>query len=62
MAKWLLGCKNCKRDFEYSQIGDTLANLYLPEKPEFPLQGLELECPHCNTKGIYYRRDLAFDE
>ena len=38
-----------------------LPNYYLPQNPEFPAKGLELECPTCNTKAQYQQSDLRYD-
>ncbi len=34
--------------------------LDLPVKPDFPQEGLELECPECGHKGTYQRTDLTY--
>jgi hypothetical protein len=60
MASWVLNCKHCGRNFEYSRISDTFANYYLAEKPDFPARGLELECPHCDRRASYQRAELMF--
>jgi hypothetical protein len=38
-----------------------LANYFVPQKPEFPAQGQELQCPNCSTKTKYQRTDLRYD-
>jgi hypothetical protein len=49
MASWALACKNCRTVFTHSQIPDTLADYYLPTRPEFPLSGVDRECPSRKT-------------
>jgi hypothetical protein len=60
MARWTLACKNCRAVFTYSRISDTLADYYIPTRPEFPPSGLERECPNCKTKSTYQRSELTF--
>jgi hypothetical protein len=60
MASWSLACKNCRTVFTHSQIPDTLADYYLPARPEFPASGLERECPSCKTKSTYQATELTF--
>lgn len=62
MATWLLTCKCCRRAFTYSQIPDTLADLFLAQKPQFPPNSLERACPFCRAKFVYQRSDLAYRE
>lgn len=50
MASWGLACKNCHAVFTHSQIPNTLADYYLPIRPEFPPDGLERECPNCKAR------------
>jgi hypothetical protein len=60
MASWALTCKNCHAVFTHSQIPDTLADYYIPTRPEFPLNGLERECPDCKVTSTYHSIDLMF--
>jgi hypothetical protein len=60
MASWALACKNCRAVFTYSQIPDTLADYYIPTRPEFPPEGLRCECPNCGSKSTYQGSDLTF--
>ena len=60
MPSWALACKNCGKLFAHSQIGENLANFYLPEKPKFPDTGLERLCPHCNVKSMYQQQELRY--
>jgi endogenous inhibitor of DNA gyrase (YacG/DUF329 family) len=66
MARWVLGCPECKEDFTHSQINtepqptmrDPFA--WLGDKPEFPATGLTLECPNCKKTSIYSRTQLVY--
>jgi hypothetical protein len=60
MASWGLACKNCHAVFTHSQIPDTLADYYLPIRPEFPSDGPERECPNCKITSTYKRNELTF--
>ena len=60
MPRWVLTCNNCSKVFPHAEIGDTLENLFFPEKPKFPPGGLEQECPHCNTKAVYQQQELRY--
>ena len=66
MARWVLGCPECKQDFTHSEITpeqerqefDSFLNSI--NKPQFPASGLELECPNCRHKSVYYRHQLIY--
>ncbi len=60
MASWSLACRKCNKRFTYSQIGDTLVDVFIPLRPEFPPQGVESECPHCKAKAFYQQNDLRY--
>jgi len=60
MASWSLACKNCNKTFAYSEIGDTLIDVFIPLRPEFPSKGVERECPHCNEKATYQQNELRY--
>jgi len=52
MVRWTLKCENCGFPFTHSLIDDSSApNFFLPEKPDFPVGGSELECPNCGHEG-----------
>jgi hypothetical protein len=62
MPSWNLTCQSCSKRFTHSKIeAGNLANYFVPQKPEIPAQGQELQCPHCNTKAQYQRTDLRYD-
>jgi predicted nucleic-acid-binding Zn-ribbon protein len=61
VAKWVLSCPKCKREFEYSQIADLgMAWLVLAPKPEFHPTGNTCVCPNCGYSAIYFRNDLFY--
>ncbi len=60
MANWVLSCKNCNKTFSHSEVGGSLADHFLPQRPEFPAGGLEQECPHCNTTAVYQQHELTY--
>jgi DNA-directed RNA polymerase subunit RPC12/RpoP len=60
MASWTITCKNCGHVFAFSPISDSLYDYYSPEKPEFPQEGIERECPNCTSKILYQRHELVF--
>jgi hypothetical protein len=62
MCKWLLFCKLCHKSFPHSEIRSSLANYFMPEKPEFPAEGQALECPNCKATFNYSRGDLRYQD
>ena len=66
MARWVLGCPECKEDFTHSQIdvasqtftSDPFA--WLGDKPKFPDAGVRLECPNCKKTSVYKRTQLIY--
>jgi hypothetical protein len=60
MPSWVLTCKSCGERFSHSKIEETLADYFLPKKPEFPAEGQKLECPNCKTEGTYQRSELRY--
>ena len=66
MARWVLGCPECKRDFTHCQI-DTESQpsfsdpfAWLGDKPKFPNVGLQIECPNCKKRSVYKRNQLTY--
>jgi hypothetical protein len=47
MASWALTCKSCSAFFGYSRIPmpDTLAEYFIPSRPEFPPIGVNSNAP-----------------
>jgi Zn finger protein HypA/HybF involved in hydrogenase expression len=60
MARWTLTCKQCSEEFTHSQMSESLVVFFIPEKPKFPPEGLERECPKCHAKSIYQRTELVY--
>lgn len=65
MARWVLNCPDCSKDFTHSEIPD--AKSFGPDpytasavKPEFPKGGLTVACPNCKSKSIYQRYELTY--
>ena len=62
MSRWVLFCKKCDTSFPHTEIGSSLADYFLPERPEFPAGGQDLECPNCNATCNYSRTDLRIQD
>jgi hypothetical protein len=60
MASWVLICKRCGEIIHYREIGDSLIEYFIPEKPEMPREGMVCACPICNANSIYKQSDLTF--
>ncbi len=60
MANWSLGCKGCQFIFFFREIGDTLVESFVADKPKFPPEGLECECPRCKARFTYTRHELIY--
>jgi DNA-directed RNA polymerase subunit RPC12/RpoP len=68
MSQWILTCSTCGKDFPHSSMHEnskhenlTFIKLVLLRKPEFPSEGLALDCPHCGKSATYQRYDLLYD-
>jgi len=61
MPRWVLNCPLCREDFTYSNSERrTLDDLYLDKKPEFPRDGRELQCPHCQASSWFEQAQLRY--
>jgi hypothetical protein len=60
MASWNVTCPHCAKEFEYSAIKDTIANYFVPEKPEVPEEGQSLVCKNCGKESIYKWPNLKY--
>jgi len=60
MASWSLACKNCGAAFTFSKIGETLADHFIPLRPDFPAEGVKRECPSCKVTSSYQRNELTY--
>jgi DNA-directed RNA polymerase subunit RPC12/RpoP len=63
MSQWILTCSTCGKDFPHSSMHEnlTFSKLVLLRKPEFPSDGLVLDCPHCGKSATYQHYDLLYD-
>lgn len=62
MARWVLSCPFCKKDFTYSEIPSksTLADYFLPLKPDVPVEGVRVDCPCCKKVMTFFRHQLVY--
>jgi uncharacterized protein (DUF983 family) len=63
--RWMLTCDRCDSEFPHSDVADRPASLRNPftgyvHKPEFPSEGLSIECPHCKKSSVYQRYELIY--
>jgi len=61
-SRWVVECRKCFASFTYSKIegGTTLTTYLFLLKPEFPVNGQELECPYYKTTALYTLEDLRY--
>jgi hypothetical protein len=63
MASWGLHCVKCERSFAHAPIPDaSIADYFLPIKPDFPDGGSEVKCPNCGHIALYQRSDLTYQD
>jgi endogenous inhibitor of DNA gyrase (YacG/DUF329 family) len=65
MARWVLDCPNCNKEFTHTNINDRGSALRDPftspeAKPEFPDGGLSVVCPNCKNTSVYQRYQLTY--
>jgi endogenous inhibitor of DNA gyrase (YacG/DUF329 family) len=61
MPRWILHCPDCQKEFTHAKIErKSLQNHYLEPKPEFPVGGSSVECPHCKKTSVYQRFQLTY--
>ena len=61
MARWVLDCPNCNKNFTHTEIpSDVGAFAWSGAKPEFPESGLSVTCPNCNKIAVYQRYELVY--
>ena len=66
MFIWVLVCKNCGKDFTFSDVDElhprqatnNMSEDNPPSRPRF--KSGELVCPHCNESAVYHGRELQF--
>ena len=62
VASWALTCRRCGEVFTHHRLSDTLVAFFTAEKPKFPTEGLECECPNCHAKSFYFQHELIYLE
>ena len=68
MPRWVLNCHDCSQEFTHSSINpkaqapseDAFLWAGFDAKPDFPVGGLNAECPHCKQTSLYQRYQLLF--
>jgi endogenous inhibitor of DNA gyrase (YacG/DUF329 family) len=61
MPRWVLNCPKCQKEFTHTQIERrNLQDYYLEPKPDFPEEGLSVQCPNCKVSAVYQRRHLIY--
>jgi len=64
MPRWVLSCAECNAEFTHTEIAGIQTSSFdlftgLLAKPEFPVEGLQLECPNCKKRSLYQRYQLV---
>ena len=64
MSRWVLSCAECNEDFTHAEKAEIQSLISDPftgrlPKPDFPDEGLELECPHCKKRSLYKKSQLV---
>jgi hypothetical protein len=62
MPHWIFQCPLCGAELIYAEIAMDLAlsELCFPRKPDFPSEGLALECSHCRKTCVFQRQQLTY--
>ncbi len=61
MPRWVLHCPSCQQEFTHTQIEKgNLADHVFERKPDFPANGLSIECPHCHNQSVFHRSELTY--
>jgi hypothetical protein len=66
VARWVLGCSDCKQEFAHSEIKQEHQSslldpfAWIGDKPEMPDAGVRLECPNCKKVSVYKRHQLTY--
>jgi hypothetical protein len=60
--QWRVSCRSCLASFAHSYVGRSrrIEDYLHPTEPDFPTEGLELKCPHCEGKAVYRASDVRF--
>lgn len=61
-SQWVVTCNHCQQSFAHSEIpgARNLMEYFYPPKPEMPLTGRQLQCPHCRRVSHYLQSDLRY--
>jgi hypothetical protein len=66
MASWVLDCPGCKPTFVHPGVTvdsdhRMMDHCYpVTRKPEFPIEGLLVECPNCKLASVFKRDQLIY--
>jgi hypothetical protein len=66
VPRWVLGCPKCNLEFTQSVIDSSRQSsledpfAWIGEKPQFPGNGLRVECPNCKNISVYQRYQLVY--
>jgi len=60
--RWVVSCRSCLKTFVHSYVGHArnIEDYLHPTEPVVPHEVVELECPKCKTKAVYYSTDLRY--
>jgi hypothetical protein len=61
VPRWTLLCADCTKDFVHSEIAHAGEGFiaWSAFKPEFPIGGQLIKCPHCTKSSVYQRYELV---
>jgi len=62
MARWVLGCPFCDKEFTHTEIAEPrrLEDYYFQAKPKFPDGGLRIDCPNCKKASVFQSHQLIY--
>jgi hypothetical protein len=60
VPQWVLDCPECRAEFTHTIIRSSSIDPFTGplEKPDFPPEGLRVECPHCKKCCLYKKSQL----
>jgi hypothetical protein len=64
MPRWAVTCRNCRREFTYTEIVPNAINeVYRDPFKVLPKPvGGKRTCPHCKTESVFETGDLFYRE
>jgi DNA-directed RNA polymerase subunit RPC12/RpoP len=67
MRRWVLNCAECDKEFTHTEKAEMQSPSSDPftgrlPKPDFPDEGLQLECPHCKKRSLYKKSQLVLEQ